>query len=287
MESSEPEVAESQAASEQQLLQACSDGDIPTLQRHVHALSKPDGSVPPSWPSSQEPLFKQMLLAAIATQSTETISYLLTTLPQMSVKEDSILLAALETRSIPILTLLLQHEPTVINHELEGMTTLLTTSFSSSDPTIPGFLLDNGADPNLGTVAHMSPLFFAIGAQQPLPVIIKMVDKGADASKDRLAITEAVRTGRADVLGVLVDAGADVNDNGGREGGELLHLAVKDGKVNAVRLLIEKKADLGRVNEQGKTAYEVARAKGLNEISEMLKRKKGRLSWQFWRKGRS
>ena len=167
------------------------------------------------------------------------------------------------------------------------MTTFLTTSFSSSDPTIPEFLLDNGADPNLGTVAHMSPLFFSIGAQQPLPVFVKMVDRGADADKDRLASTEAVKAVTADVLGVLVDAGADVNDNGGREGGDPLHLAVRDGKVDVMRLLIEKKADLERVNEQGQTAYEVARAKGLNEISDMLKRKKGRFSWQFWKKGRS
>ena len=103
----------------------------------------------------------------------------------------------------------------MLNHELEGTTTLLTTSFSSSDPAIPDFLLDNGADPNLGTVAIM----------------------------------EEVRTGTADVLGVLIDAGADVNDNGGREGVELLHLAIRDGKADVVRLLVEKKIDLARVNE--------------------------------------
>lgn len=58
MESNEPEAAESQTASEQQLLQACSDGDISILQRHVHALSKLDGGVSPAWPSSQAPLSK-------------------------------------------------------------------------------------------------------------------------------------------------------------------------------------------------------------------------------------
>ena len=159
----------------------------------------------------------------------------------MSIKDDSILLAALESRSIPIITILLQHEPTVINHELEGMTTLLTNSFSYSDPAIPNFLLNNGANPNIGIVAHMSSLFFAIGAPQPLQVITKMLDKGADVSKDRLAITEGVRTGRAEIMDVLLDAGADVNDNGEKEGGELLHLAVRDGKVDVVRLLIERR----------------------------------------------
>ncbi len=212
MQGNGPEALKGRIASDQHLFQACSDADVLTLQRHFQALSKLDSSnAPPTWPSLQTPSVKQMLLAAISAQSTETLTYLLTTFPTAPIKEDPILLAALETQSIPILTLVLHHDPTIINHELEGMRTLLSSSFSSSDPTIPTLLLDNGADPNLGIAVHMSPLYFAIRAQQPLPVIEKMVDKGAEASGDRLALVEAVRKGRADLLEVLLHAGANVN----------------------------------------------------------------------------
>ena len=130
-------------------------------------------------------------------------------------KEDYVLLAALETHLIPILTMQLQHEPTVLNHELEGTTTLLTTSFSSSDPAIPKFLLNNGAEPGLGTAAIM----------------------------------EEARPGTANILGCLSKWEQMLTIMEKERGGELLHLVVRDGKVDVVKLLVEKKVDLATVNE--------------------------------------
>ncbi|KAK4696014.1 hypothetical protein P7C71_g1824, partial [Lecanoromycetidae sp. Uapishka_2] len=280
METIEPGAPDSGLASE--LIRACSNGDVPTLQRHAQALSKLESKISSTPPASQAPLLKEMLLAAIRDRRSEVVSYLLGEYPKIPIRQDSILLAGLETRSIPILTILLKHEPKIINHELEGMATLLTTSLSSSDPTIPDFLLDSGADPNSGIVAHMSPLFYAIGARQPLSVIKKMVDKGADVSKDRLAVFEAVRVGRADALQVFLDAGASLHN-----GGELLHLAVRNGNIDVVKLLVKTNAHLVETrDEQGKTASEIASNKGLGEIVDLLESQKGRSIWQYLKKWR-
>ena len=45
-------------------------------------------------------------------------------------------------------------------------------------------LLDSGADLIVGIVEHMSPLFFAIEAGQPIVAIAKIVNKGADPKND-------------------------------------------------------------------------------------------------------
>ena len=108
--------------------------------------------------------------------SSETLIFLLTS-PLVSIKNDDLLLEAVSTNSTAILEIILWHDPTVINLEIEGMRTLLMASFYSSslDLTTPLFLLENGADPNPGIAAHMSPFSFTIGAQKLVPVIEKMI----------------------------------------------------------------------------------------------------------------
>ena len=63
-----------------------------------------------------------------------------------------------------------------------------------------------------------------------------------------------MKKGTADVLRVSWNTRADVNNDGGKCGGELLHLAVKHNQLEIVKLLVEKHADVEREDETGKTA---------------------------------
>ncbi len=58
----------------------------------------------------------------------------------------------------------------------DGFDTLLMDYCRGGDPRLPGYLLDNGADPNLGGLTFMGALLTAINSDQPPSLISKMIE---------------------------------------------------------------------------------------------------------------
>jgi len=107
------------------------------------------------------------------------------------------------------------------------------------------FLLDKGADYNLAT---------AIGLNKT-DDIEKFV-KSATASELYVALVVASFFGKADVISLLIEAGADVNGSGSKEdfGGfhshaSALHQAVFSGSLEAVKILVEAGANLKTIDK--------------------------------------
>ncbi|CAI5678780.1 unnamed protein product [Oreochromis niloticus] len=107
-------------------------------------------------------------------------------------------------------------------------------------------------------------------------VIQQLLDQGADPSccgSDGLhALAIAVINGHHDVLPVLVQRGADVDQQSGRMKNTALHEAATLGSagVPCAEVLLSCKANVRRRNAAGQTAYDVAASSGCGSMASLL-----------------
>ena len=119
-------------------------------------------------------------------------------------------------------------------------------------------LLAAGANPNERTANGISVLS-AAGS----PDIVRLlVAKGADAVKDVVAVYDAVVYGNdnADVIKALAEAGCPLNERKWKRHGGYetpLHAAVKKGLANVVAVLLRAGADVKKVDQDHKRAYQL------------------------------
>lgn len=75
----------------------------------------------------------------------------------------------------------------------------------NGDPLLPTYLLDNGADANEGGFPGRGPLFYAVAFEQPLHVIVKMLERGAAVTN--AVVSAAVGKQRYNVIELLLQRG--------------------------------------------------------------------------------
>lgn len=101
----------------------------------------------------------------------------------------------------------------------------------------------------------------------------KLLENGAQAAfiaeNGRNALIEAIHTGDAELIRLLLDAGSDVN----AANGTALMLAAKWNKLEVVKELLKANADLTLKNKDGHTAADIAEAMGNPEIAELIRKK--------------
>jgi ankyrin repeat protein len=166
-------------------------------------------------------------------------------------------------------------------------------------------LLDAGADANRANDNGGTPLMYAVLGGDPRIVRLLLdhdVDLNARAENGWSAVMIAAAKGYADVLEILLDAGADPTladvyswtplmragfekrasvvkrlleddrvdvNRRGENGVTVLHLAVSEGQVEIVRLLVEHGADPQIKDNFDRTAYSIAlqhKQAGLHEV---------------------
>lgn len=162
---------------EVELVDACASDNVLKLKQMLHIV---DGkrehrlttsSTLPSWP---------MLSAAITQKKPAVVDVLLNAYPQWNMCNESLLRVAFENPHLPTFKLLHIHSPGEINMEFEtSNSTALVESFVGPDPSIPSYLLDNGALVNEGGYHSLGALQAAVLRNQPLDLIKKMLDLGA------------------------------------------------------------------------------------------------------------
>lgn len=140
---------------------------------------------------------------------------------------------------------------------------LLISAVKGDDAGLVRTLLGAGADANTRTYTMGGTLGGSFESDVGWPVLML-----------------ASWCGRADIVGLLVSAGADVNARA--EGGETaLMRASKMGNANVAKILIANNADVNAISENGRTALIEASNKGLmvgadmdgrREIVEMLRK---------------
>ncbi|XP_067441904.1 double zinc ribbon and ankyrin repeat-containing protein 1 isoform X3 [Thunnus thynnus] len=114
-----------------------------------------------------------------------------------------------------------------------------------------------------------------------ISVVQLLLDQGADpsccGSDGRHALAVAVVNGHHDVLPVLVQQGADINQQSGQMKNTALHEAAALGSegLQCAEVLLSCKAGLRRRNAAGQTAYDVAVSSGCNVMVSMLAARTG------------
>ena len=188
----------------------------------------------------------------------------------------------------------------------ESQEELLDGAVRAGDLDAVARLLDEGVDVNaLDTDAYQTPLMTTLELRE-LEIFLRLIQAGADPTREGTgiatsgenAISVAARQGspwalrvlldararqedlnRAIMLGcanaavvrVALEAGANVNAKGRRNETPLI-CAASAGAAEAVSALLKAGADVDRTSEHGRTASEVARLKGFDEIEALLAR---------------
>lgn len=139
-------------------------------------------------------------------------------------------------------------------------------------------LLNKGADATIIDVNGLSPLIWAAGIGKPESVAI-LLSKNPNLDlnlKDGVtgdsALMRAVRSGKVESVKLLIDAKADVNSVN-KQGYSPMQLAALSGSPEKVKLLLAAKADLNLKDATGRTALDLAQrrtdASG-KEIADLL-----------------
>ena len=192
------------------MIEACESGDVPRLQQLLQACDVRDGDAPvdqkygePDPPESAPPPTWKLVTAAVSHGHFPIVALILKTYPAVDLNRQSVLEAALVKPHLETFKLLHAHSSHIVNYEFDSLnTSLLMETCRSGHPLLPNYLLDNGADPNEGGFPGAGPLFYAVKFEQPLAVIVKMVDRGAVVTN--AVLIEAVRKQRTTILEFLL-----------------------------------------------------------------------------------
>ena len=195
------------------MIEACESGDVPRLQQLLQACHVKPGDAPvdpkygePNPPRSAPPPTWKLIAAAVRHGHSSVVALLLKTYPSVNIKRQSILDATLAKPHLETFKVLHAHSPSIVNYEFDALnTSLLMEACRGGNLLLPNFLLDNGANPNEGGFPGAGPLFYAVRFEQPLDIIMKMVDRGALITN--AVLTEAIRKQRTTILRFLLKRG--------------------------------------------------------------------------------
>ncbi|KAF8063397.1 ankyrin repeat-containing domain protein [Lyophyllum atratum] len=165
-----------------------------------------------------------------------------------------------------------------INTNLGHIGDLLILSLRN--PDLLKWVLAQGANPNLHHTGMRSALDLAV-INSSAEAAQLLIQHGANV-KNTNALKAAAWYGNLDMITLLLEAGADVNEipdyeqmlRSEREDGlgTALHEAAEGGQKEAVELLLERGADPSLKNSVGKTALDIAKEKQQVAVIEVLEK---------------
>ena len=189
---------------EAEMLDACVTGDDQKLQHLLHAINSHSGPV-----FDPDLMLAYSLFAtAIEQKQCKILNLLLTTYPSLKMFNIGLLRLAFENPDLDIFKLLHARSPDIINMEFElSHSSALMEACVSSDPTLPNYFLDHGADVNEGGFPGAGPLYIAVTLGQPLSFIKRMITAGARITGR--VVLAAIRRQDTSILGLVVDDNPD------------------------------------------------------------------------------
>ena len=147
------------------------------------------------------------------------------------------------------------------------------------------YLFDNGAKANVKNSLGEPVLDNAVmmGNTDVVKILIDQLKKeGADPASLGTAVLIAAKTGKVDMLQVLADAGAPL-ENRGPDGYLPLHWTVKSGNYDAMMFLIEKGADVNAKCGQGYSVLDWATNEGYTRLIKALKKAGAKNTAQYFK----
>lgn len=132
--------------------------------------------------------------------------------------------------------------------------TPLNLAVRNGDMETINILLDHGANPNLpanygrGQFVPVSNISLAVNhLDDPMPIIQRLIEAGADPSADAFALDEAIEQGNLELAELFIQYGGDLNRG--------LQTAIMSDKLDMMRLLLDYGADPDSAVHLAKITY--------------------------------
>ncbi|KAL4909604.1 hypothetical protein BDW74DRAFT_41786 [Aspergillus multicolor] len=196
-----------------------------------------------------------------------------------------VLTSVIVHNSFAVFRVMVEHKAVPINCSVPWYGDILGVMARGNKIDWVRFCLEHGADPNVGLVEeHLRPLACAVHTGN-YELVDLLLHYGARVEGSN-AIVQAAIDEDLDMVKYLLSRGANIDEVGiegppGDEGyydmGSPLHQAAVEGYPEMARFLIEAGADIYLKDPLGRTAEELARAKGHREILEALRRRRKEL----------
>ena len=182
-----------------------------------------------NWAKVAAPLLAMLLMAAPATA-------------QISLSSGDFVAAVRDRDGDKAMELLQSRGPQIINLRNDRGETALIVAIQRRDDTWTGFLLNQGADPNLAARNGETPLIAAarIGYMGALADLIRLKAKVDAANRmGETALIVAVQNRHADIVKVLLALGADPDKADSAAGYSARDYAKRDTRTREILKLIE------------------------------------------------
>lgn len=195
-------------------------------------------------------------------------------------KGEPILILALANGHTNIATILINRGINISSTNNNGMNALLFSLAEQLDPTITGLLINRGADCNV-RYRDLTPLIFAIvgqGSKRPEKDVVTIVSliiqgrgdvNGKAHSHGATALMFAAQLGYNEVIELLLNSGANINDRD-NEGMTALMFAVSGQNKSGISRLLKRGANAGLKDNKGYTALAIAQEAGFRDIVALL-----------------
>ena len=134
------------------------------------------------------------------------------------------------------------------------------------------WLLEHGADVDAKDDDHWTPLHLAANNGHFKAVRMLLghnADIDAQDDKGHTALYRMAGHGHIDIGRILLEYGADPNSRANDQSTPLHHASL-NGQLEGVYLLLERGADVDVVDDEGKTAYQIALDRGYDEVAQLL-----------------
>ncbi|KAI9864036.1 MAG: hypothetical protein M1813_003352 [Trichoglossum hirsutum] len=223
------------------------------------------------------------LLLAVASEDIQIARYLLD--KGASIDSGVVFAAAYKAKSIPVFELLVEYGWDINAPVKEKGSTAL--SFVVMDEPLVRWLLDHGADPNVGPpigrpgptpVLNSGNVLELAACSSNITVFDLLLERGAKLENScplHMAAGGSLVGESIPMMTHLLELGVDVNGSdklrGARQRGTPLHHAVDSGCIENVRFLLENGADPHIKNTWGTTPIEEAERFSAPQIVELLR----------------
>ncbi len=184
-----------------------------------------------------------------------------------------LLYVAVIENSLPIVKFLINKGANINLGASNGSSSPLYGASKYSHLTIAQYLIEHGADVNKVNNMGSTPLYMA-SYKGNLEIARFLVDNGADVNKANnegyTPLYAASLNENLEVVQLLIAHGADIN-KASRDGGWVpLHTASHKGYLEIVRTLIDSGADIHKASNEGGTSLYYASLEGRLEVAQLL-----------------
>lgn len=251
-----------------ELYDACTNGDLNAVTALISRSKTANRSYTPD--------FNSMLYAATTADRASVAKYCLDN--GAAVTRD-IMRDLLISRAKETYVLFLDAKAIDIDYYIPWFGDMLSNAATRDDFEWARLCLSRGADPNLNLVDEHKSILAAVAETASVEMAMLLIEHDAQV-KGSGTIVMAAEEGKSDMVKLLLDKGADIDEIGIEhptdprfleDMGSALHRPVVGGHEAVVKFLVEKGANVNLKDVMGRTPLALAQAKGNGAIVELLR----------------